>query len=152
MFGLSSRREEKLEPVEVEEKFSKGKYAYLSYIRKDKQNTYKLARAIENQGFDIWVDEWDIPLDEDWSSQYEKRIKDSGLLLLVLNQSSLKSKYVRSEIAVALEKGKPILPVLIGESELPVQLKSWRCIPVELNKEKYHIDNIVRALKVQLRN
>ena len=92
-------------------KFSKGKYAFISYSKDDRDRVRVLVKELENIGFDVWMDVLDIKPGEEWTKVLEDAIKNAGAFLVILTPSAAESQFVRNEITVALDMKLPIIPV-----------------------------------------
>ncbi|MBK9928027.1 MAG: toll/interleukin-1 receptor domain-containing protein [Anaerolineales bacterium] len=78
-------------------RFSKGKYAFVSYSREDRDRVRALASELENKGFDVWLDVFNINPGEEWTKVLENAIKNAGAFLVILTPSAAQSQFVRTK-------------------------------------------------------
>ena len=95
---------------------------FLSYSHRDQEFVLRLARDLRAAGSQIWVDQIDIHPSDRWDRAVEAAVRDCGGMLLILSPSSAASDNVLDEVTVALEAGKPVIPVRIEPCHLPLRL------------------------------
>ncbi|MGW8375307.1 toll/interleukin-1 receptor domain-containing protein [Streptomyces sp. ODS28] len=93
---------------------------FLSYSRQDIDRARTYVQALEDSGQTVWADWQDIEPSQEWRRELEEAIRDSGALIVLLSQASLRSRYCLEEWRQAFDEGKRILPVLI-DPELEAQ-------------------------------
>lgn len=91
---------------------------FLSYSHRDMEIAAQIRDALVANDFQVW---WDIPISPGtrWQNPIEHLIETAGFCLLLITQNSLESKYITLEIECALYKERPVIPVLIGDVQLP---------------------------------
>jgi Flp pilus assembly CpaF family ATPase len=109
-------------------RFSKGKYAFVSYSREDRDRVRALASELENKGFDVWLDVFNINPGEEWTKVLENAIKNAGAFLVILTPSAAQSQFVRNEIIMAQDEKLPIIPVKMDECDTPIQIRALQYI------------------------
>jgi hypothetical protein len=88
---------------------------FISYARKDARPRAEcLAAALEESGFDVWMDRQRILGGASWSRTIEQAIDSSGAMLALLSPASYESRVCRGEHLTALDAGKPVVPVLVS--------------------------------------
>jgi hypothetical protein len=92
---------------------------FMSYSRNDSGLVDSLYTALENNGFDIWLDRADIHGGEDWREAVSLAIRACTCMIAVLSPSSLSSKHVKSEILIADDHEKKIIPIVAQPCPLP---------------------------------
>ncbi|MEK7729854.1 MAG: SUMF1/EgtB/PvdO family nonheme iron enzyme [candidate division KSB1 bacterium] len=103
-------------------------YLFISYAREDKVFTLQLAKDLRAAGVAIWIDQLDIPLGARWDNAVQLALNDCAGMLVILSPSLISSENVKDEIALALDKGKPIVPVLHQKCEIPLRLRRMNYI------------------------
>jgi tetratricopeptide (TPR) repeat protein len=83
----------------------------------------KLSKDLRAAGVDLWVDQLDVKLGENWDDATEEALNSCEVLLLILSSTSVTSKNVKDEIAFALEENKRIVPVLYQECKVPLRIR-----------------------------
>lgn len=100
-----------------------GSNIFMSYSRKDSDFALKLAKDLRSVGANIWIDQLDVKLGQNWDDVTEKALISCDIMLLVLSPKSVDSKNVRDEIAYALDEGKHIFPVLYEPCKVPLRVR-----------------------------
>jgi len=95
---------------------------FVSYSRRDQEFALRLAVDLRAAGAAIWMDQVDIRPSDRWDRTIEAAVRDCAGLVLVLSPNSAASDNVLDEVAVALEAGKPVIPVLIETCQIPLRL------------------------------
>lgn len=98
-------------------------HTFVSYARDDQEFVLRLATALKERGFLIWVDQWNIPAGADWDKCIDHALRDCGRVVVILSPASIASDEVRGELRTALNARKPVLPVLYRHCDIPRQLQ-----------------------------
>lgn len=105
---------------------------FLCHSSNDKQFVRRLTERLHNDGIDTWFDELEIKVGEQIHSKINEGLKKSDFFGVVLSKSSVKSKWVETELnsASSLEKyqnrGVFVLPILTEECDVPPLLMDKR--------------------------
>jgi len=94
---------------------------FVSYSRRDRNLVLRLVGDLRAAGSQIWVD-LDIRPGDHWDRAVETALRDCVGMLLILSPSSVASENVLDEVTIALEAGKPVIPVRIEPCNLPLRL------------------------------
>jgi CHASE2 domain-containing sensor protein len=97
--------------------------AFISYSRNDSEFALGLARDLKAAGARVWLDQLDIDAGHEWDDAIEAALIEAPQMLLILSPSSASSRNVRNEIALALDEGKIIIPILHRDCVVPLQLR-----------------------------
>jgi len=104
-------------------------YIFISYSHKDRKYVQRLAESLEQEGFNVWIDDrMDYGLN--WPNEIQQRLDDCDALILVMSPQSFTSKWVQNEINRALRKEKPIFPLLLQGDEPWLAVESTQYIDV----------------------
>lgn len=98
-----------------------GNY-FLSYSRRDQEFALRLASDLRDGGATIWIDQADIQPSDRWDRAIESAVRNCIGVVVVLSPRSADSDHVLDEVAVALDAGKPVIPVLIEACQTPLRL------------------------------
>ena len=101
---------------------------FLSYSRVNKDFAIKLAKELKSEGFDIWLDQLDIPAGSRWDREVEKALRESEIFMIILTKSSVDSENVLDEIGYAIDNSKRFLPVLLESCEVPLRLRRFQYV------------------------
>ena len=100
--------------------FQKYARVMISYSRKDTEFTKSVYDGLIAQGMspeDIWVDWEGIPLSADWMAEITKGIQEADVFIFIISPDSLSSEVCDSEVQIAVDSNKRIVPILHREPE-----------------------------------
>ena len=106
----------------------KQRKTFLSYSRLNKDFAIRLAKELKAEGFDIWLDQLDIPAGSRWDREVETALKESEIFMIILTSSSVGSENVLDEIGYAIDNHKRFLPVLLEKCEVPLRLRRFQYV------------------------
>lgn len=92
---------------------------FISYARANRSKVEELQNVLQRAGHDAWFDE-DITAGEDWWNTILDSIESCDVFVFALSQQSTNSNACRAEFQYAFDLNRPIFPVMLAESELPV--------------------------------
>jgi len=95
---------------------------FVSYARGDRPFVRDLVARLRESSIDVWV-EADIPGGSRWDDEVERALKACTKFVVVLSPESVASINVKDEIAEALDRKVPIVPVLLRECDVPFRIK-----------------------------
>jgi len=118
---------------------------FISYSSKDRAKADQLTELLTSAGLSVWIDQSDLDVSTSWSKEIVQAIDACGAFVVLLSPSSIISKNVVREVALAFEKNKKILPldlepVALSE-DLQYHLAGIQRAPMA------NIDSIIRALR-----
>lgn len=88
-------------------------HAFISYGRADsKEFAIKLYNCLTKAGFNIWLDQNDIPLGVDFQNQIDDGIAKADNFLFIISPHAVNSPYCQKEINLAVQYNKRIIPLL----------------------------------------
>jgi hypothetical protein len=101
---------------------------FVCHSSHDKEFVRKLAAALKNQGFKVWLDEFEMLPGDSLYDKIQQGIRKSSWFIIVLSPHSVKSKWCRRELHAALEqefdrKRVYVVPVFFKQCRLPEFLK-----------------------------
>jgi TIR domain len=99
-----------------------GDHIFICYARKDQSFVLRLAASLKARGVPVWLDQWNIQEGTDWDQSIDSALHDCTQFLIVLSPVAVASEEVRGELRTALNKKKPVVPVLRQACEMPRQL------------------------------
>ena len=96
-----------------------GREIFISYSRDDKALVHPFVKQISKAvGKDCWIDMKGIEGGDEFEEVIIKAIDECQIVLFMLSDSSLKSKWTKREVYYAEDEGKRIVPVLIDGDKL----------------------------------
>jgi hypothetical protein len=108
---------------------------FISYSRADSSFAVRLAKDLKSAGFDVWLDQLDIPTGARWDDEVEIALDLCKTFVIVLSPESLQSQNVKDEIGFAIDSGKEILPLRIKSGDIPFRLRRFQY--VDFSKRSY---------------
>jgi hypothetical protein len=130
---------------------------FLSHSHADKPFARKLADDLKSHGVRVWLDEAELQIGDSLIEKLEEAIDAVDYLGVVLSPSSVTSKWVKREVAIAFEheiEGKrvKVLPLLIADCELPGFLRTKLYADFRSDTEYVAtLDRLLRRLGIQTR-
>src|SRR5262249_47468026 len=99
---------------------------FLSYSRADSDFSQKLAIDLRRHHMKCWRDVDDISAGTTWDNEIQKALEECSRLLLVWSKHAVGSTNVSDEIGFAREREKPIIPLLLDDTPLPLRVHRWQ--------------------------
>ena len=96
----------------------------MSYSREDHFFAELAVLKLREQGIVLWRDQGQLRAGTDWRLGIEEGIAESLAVLVALSSHSAESAYVTYEWAYALGKGKPVIPIRLGECRVHPKLET----------------------------
>ncbi len=97
-----------------------GSHYFISYSRTDSDFVTQFASDLRESGVDVWIDTRDIEAGSEWDDVIEDALRTAvGVIVIVTPESNL-SQFVKKEIIFSQNHHKPIFPVLVQETEIPL--------------------------------
>ena len=91
----------------------------ISYSTKRKEVAEDFASELGKNGIHVWIAPFSIPAGSQYPDEIYAAIDNSDMVLFVLCEESLNSKWCVNELRYALTQNKKVLPVQITEIENP---------------------------------
>lgn len=124
-----------------------GPFIFISYATANAAFADRLRVDLSAAGLNLWIDHVGLKVGTpNWEDAIRDALKRADSVLLVASPTSRKSNYVRDELAIAKDNGKPVYPVWaegeVWSESIPMGLGYTQY--VDLRAEKY--DEGVKAL------
>ena len=102
---------------------------FISYSAKDKAFADLLYKDLTEIGVPCWLDSMEMRIGENIESSLHRSIQEQDIMILILSQNSISSKWISKELSVSLKleqnRGKTILfPIRIDDSIFKESLPS----------------------------
>jgi adenylate cyclase len=117
---------------------------FISYSSKDREQAQLLTELLASAGLSVWIDQAGIGAATSWSGEISKAITDCTALIVLLSPSSVDSKNVTREVALAFERNKKILPIDLEPVMLPDDF-AYHLAGIQ-RSPMTNIDAVIRAL------
>lgn len=120
---------------------------FISYSRNDFKIANIIRGVLSGQGYDVWMDKYNMKGGQNWVKSIDDGIRNSWALILLMSHTSRASENVAYEWSFAIGANTCVVPVMIENVSLPSRLSwinylSW----YHLNVSQYHWDELVDSL------
>ena len=128
-----------------------GDHIFVCYAREDAGFVLRLAASLQARGVPVWLDQWNIKGGTDWDHSIDSALHDCAQFLIVLSPAAVASDEVRGELRTALDKKKPVVPVLRQTCDIPRRLLLTQYVDFTGRSpdDVATLDLLVRALGMQ---
>lgn len=102
---------------------------FISYSNVDKDWARSFAEALRERGVSVWLDQFRIGVGESLPHALEKGLRESDVLVTVIDPSSSLKPASLFELGAAIGMGKRVVPIVPREfdtSKLPFELRTRR--------------------------
>ena len=123
------------------------KHIFLSYSRKDLGFVEKLAKDLQQVGYDVWYDLTDLSGGDRWASEIQAAIDQCDAFVTVISPNSVASNWVEKEFLYASNDKKNIVPVLYVTSKLPLWLLDMHYINIQGRNYKKNFPLVLAAIE-----
>ncbi|MDR3296398.1 MAG: TIR domain-containing protein [Clostridiales Family XIII bacterium] len=94
-----------------------GSFVFISYAHEDAKSIFPMIEAVNAAGYNVWYDKG-INISSTWTDEIGKAILRCKIFVVFLSKCAIESRYVRSEVEFALNKGRKIIPVYLDEIDM----------------------------------
>ena len=103
----------------MNERLLKKHDVMISYSTKTKQVGDDVREILQAKGYAVWMAPESIPSGECYDNEIFAAIENSTLILFLMSESSLESRWCKAELKYAVNINKRVLPVRIDDVEFP---------------------------------
>lgn len=102
---------------------------FVSYAHADKERAHQIVDQLRDEGISVWIDQATaagpgaLHGGDDFGAEIVESIDRCTVFLLLMSPASMNSKHVRQEAKLAFERERPILPVLLAATPVPLDLE-----------------------------
>ncbi len=89
---------------------------FISYRRSDRELVAAVVHRLEARGVGVWYDA-DIEGGADWRETIVEALTNSDMLAIFFSEECNASRQLKKELAVADNLGKPVVPILIEDTQ-----------------------------------
>jgi TIR domain len=97
---------------------------FISYSRRDEEFVLRLVGDLEARQAPAWIDRGNIHGGEQWRASIQRGIREARAFVLVISPNSIASANVAEEVTLALQLGKPIIPLVYRRAKIPPALNA----------------------------
>ena len=117
---------------------------YLAYLRDGEGKAKSIARHLAARQFDVRycdqrsrVNEHDVTVD----------LQQAGVVVALVTTGASRSKMMAHLFSVAEDLGKPIIPVIVEDTKVPLALSGLRALDMRLSTE-HGIPKLLQSIRV----
>ena len=129
-------------------------YVFISYSTKNSEYANAIRKVLTDKGIQTWMAPGNIPVGSTYAGEITRALKGAAGLVLVLTDDAQNSEWVDREVERAINYGKPIVPIALGELTLndnfELYLGNKQIVPIhqlsEENKDFREILDLIRFL------
>jgi hypothetical protein len=97
---------------------------FLSHSSRDKTAAHRLAKTLNFCALDVWLDDWEIEVGQSLTDEVAKAMDASRFIAILITENYNKTVWTKTEYKKALareqkEQRTVMLPLIIGEAEIP---------------------------------
>jgi hypothetical protein len=96
-------------------------YAFLSYARADQEYITRLAVEARRRGIDVWFDT-NLVSGDRWADVIEAKVRGCTAFAPLITAASRRSDWCQRELLLADRLGKPLLPLVLHGTDVPMLL------------------------------
>lgn len=93
---------------------------FISYSRQDRDVVDQICNALDDSNISYFRDIYDIAISSTFTQTLADSILSCKFVLFIGSKHSFASSYTSKEVSFAYQNHKPILPLLIDDSQMPV--------------------------------
>jgi hypothetical protein len=127
---------------------------FISYSRKNGSMALKLSEQLSQRGVSPWLDLWNLNAGEDWNQKIAAAIEAAEAFVVLVGPGAEPDRLQRFEWQQIidhefyLDATKPMIPVVIGSTEIPGFLRTRNVLIVDTSSIDFKslADRIAEAL------
>jgi hypothetical protein len=104
-------------------------HIFISYSHHDRDYATRLAAALEQEGFSVWIDDR-IDYGTHWPLVIQEHLDGCHAFVVVMTPRSLQSEWVQNELSRAKSKGKSIFPLLLEGDDTWLSVQATQHVDV----------------------
>ncbi|MBI5474317.1 MAG: toll/interleukin-1 receptor domain-containing protein [Ignavibacteriae bacterium] len=123
---------------------------FISYSHPDEQWARSFAENLTKEGVEVWFDQFSVKPGASLSAAIEKGLRQSSVVVLVLNEENVERPNLFFELGAALGMNKVVIPIVskgLEPGKLPLPLRMVRYLVRTSPKETAR--EVAAALEVQ---
>ncbi|HEY1121790.1 MAG TPA: toll/interleukin-1 receptor domain-containing protein, partial [Haloferula sp.] len=109
---------------------------FISYSSDDCEFVEALHDVLVLAGYEVWRDRKKIRAGNSFPQEIERALRACSVLLIVVSNSFERSTWQGLELTAAIERQKPIVPIILGAGfERPIELSQFHQIRTRAYQE-----------------
>jgi hypothetical protein len=125
---------------------------FLSYARADSALVQQVADGLTADGVRVWLDKKMLQAGTDWMQEIECELSAADFVAFFISPRFVESGWAKQELQVALhrqvsgEGGAVILPVILGDTDVPPLLRQYQWIDLRDGNVEKGVSQLVKAI------
>lgn len=131
-------------------------FVFINY-KQNRSPDHELADQIEDflkgEGHYVFRDESKLKGGDDWPQKILENLRKSHVVLSIVSNASMQSKWVINEIDEAIRLQKPLIPVVLEELDKDLEFKKYRPRFVDIQYIRYDgkVNNVISKIREAVR-
>jgi predicted ATPase len=100
-------------------------YIFISYASADRERVLEIVGVLREAGISCWLDQHGIEGGANWARRIAEAIEGCTAMVLASSATSLASRNVRQEVALAWKYARPYLPLLLDTTPIPQEIEYY---------------------------
>lgn len=97
---------------------------FISHSSRDKPAAIRLASTLNFCAIDVWLDDWELEVGQSLTDEIAKAMDDSRFIAILITENYNKTVWTKTEYKKAMSREQKenrtvMLPIIVGEAELP---------------------------------
>lgn len=101
---------------------------FISYSSKDQKIADQVFLQLNQSGHPVWLNTQSIPKGEHWYDEMVKGLRETDLLILIVSENAVASKWVTEEWKTFMKMNKKIIPILHKKCKVPKAIQKLEMI------------------------
>jgi hypothetical protein len=128
----------------------RGRRVFISHLQTDEAWAESIADTLRTAGFDVQLPREAVTIGEPIASAVRAAVDTADQLVVLISEKSSTSPWVRAEIALALQRGKAVVPVRVEPgATLPTDLARFAFVDATAMSPTEGADRVMTALAGQ---
>lgn len=126
---------------------------YISHRKRKYNVAHMLEEELVKRDFDVWTDNWLTP-GEQFQQKMSKEIEEAaqyGFLVAIISDDFAHSFQATFEVPYAISKGAKIIPLVLGDTEIPDIFRKYRCYRIPNAPKESDMFLIAELIETELR-
>ncbi|MDA8054350.1 MAG: toll/interleukin-1 receptor domain-containing protein [Thermoplasmatales archaeon] len=115
---------------------------FLSHSVRDVKMIEEISKEFNDKDLDLYIAEQDIQPGSNLLDKIRDAIKKCDIFVVVISKNGLRSKWVHSEIGIAIASNKRIVPIVEEGVDVPPQLSGTEFIRFDPNEPESALDSL----------
>ncbi|SRR5579875_4207481 len=118
---------------------------FISHSAKDSEWARSFAEALKQRGVSVWFDEFDVQPGESWREALEAGLRDSDVLVTLLDAEPSSKPYLFFELGAAIGMGKRVVSIVPKGMDPGV-------LPLDIRRRRYLVRDTPEQTAEELSN